>query len=110
MLHSVIVLNDHDEIDAFNTDLETPAATADGEERRSAPAISGTAGSNAFAAFSAEDESAFDHVGDNSDALCVVENFFGDAFVRSGHNFVQYGSGMLKAIGSCFFGVSPSEG
>jgi hypothetical protein len=110
MLHAPVSLENHDEIDAFHADLESPASTADGEESRRAPSRRSAASGNAFAAFRADYEATFQHVWNNSNALCVFENFFRNALVWSGHYFVKDSSGMLKPVRSCFaWGVCPAK-
>jgi hypothetical protein len=42
-----VALDDHDQIDAFDADLQSPASAGDGKERRSAPSVCGAAGGNA---------------------------------------------------------------
>ena len=110
-LHSTVALDNHYQVDAFHTDLKTPASSADGEERRRAPAFCCAAGGDTFAALCAEHKSALNQVGHDSDAFSVIEHLFWNAFVRRGHHFVKYRSGMLETVCSGFTcGVSPGEG
>src|SRR5581483_2052689 len=75
--HAVVVHDHHHQIYAFDTDLQSPASTADGKERRCAPgAIRQAAGGDAPAMLSAEDECAFDEPRYHSDALGSLHNFF----------------------------------
>jgi hypothetical protein len=101
MLHAPISLENHYEIDAFDADLESPASTADGEECGRAPSCPSAASCNAFAAFRTDYETALHHVGHYGDASCVFEDFFWNAFVGSGHYFMQDSAGMLKPIDTC---------
>jgi len=55
MLKALIVHDQHDEVDAFDADLQSPASAADGDERGRAPAIRGAAGGYATAVLAADD-------------------------------------------------------
>lgn len=110
VLHAAIALDDHDKIDAFNAYLKSPIHAGDGEECRGAPTLTGAAGSYATTTFGAEHESAFDHVGHDGDAFRVIEHFFRDASIRSGHDLVKDLTGVREAV-VCRFkrGVGPTE-
>src|SRR6516225_357816 len=47
VLHALVVLEDHDQVNAFHADLKAPASAFDREERRRAPAACGAAGRHA---------------------------------------------------------------
>ncbi len=72
LLHAAFILDDHDEVNAFNADLQSPASAGDGEEHWRAPAICCPAGGHATAIFSAEDKAALEQMGYNGNALCVL--------------------------------------
>jgi hypothetical protein len=49
-------------------------------------------------------------VRNNGDAFGVIEDFFRNAFVGSGHDFMQDGACVLKPIGSCLArGICPAK-
>jgi hypothetical protein len=98
VLHAAIALNDHDQINAFNANLKSPVDAGDAEECWSAPTIRSAASRHAAAAFSAEYETAFDHVGHDGNALGVIEYFFRDASVGRGHDLVKDFAGMRQPI------------
>src|SRR5438477_9918492 len=77
-LHPFFILNDHDQVHGFYTNLQSPVSTGNGNERGRAPASRCAAGGYAFAALTAEDKPTFDHVGHNSYTLCVLHHFFRD--------------------------------
>jgi hypothetical protein len=95
VLHAFVALDDHDQVNAFNTDLQAPASACDGEERWSAPSVCGAARCDASAAFSTEDESALYHVRNDGDALGVIEHLVRNAFIGSLHDFVQNRASLL---------------
>jgi hypothetical protein len=110
MLHSPLVLDDHDQINAFDADLQSPAAAGDGKERRRAPAVCGPAGGNASAILRAKDKAALDHVRHHGHALCVLQNFFRNALIRRGHDLVQHRAGMIQPVNRCFaIGSRPAD-
>src|SRR5438046_1328783 len=78
-LHPFFILNDHDQVHSFYTNLESPVSTRNSNERGRAPASRCAAGGYAFAALTAEDKPAFNHVGHNGHTLCVLQNFFRDS-------------------------------
>ena len=111
MLHALLILDDHHQIDALDADLQAPASAGDREERRGTPATAGAAGRNAAATLSAKHKSALDHVRDNCNALCVLHHFFGNSLVRGCHHFVQYGGGLVQPFGRILFIlVCPAHG
>jgi hypothetical protein len=57
MLETVVVHDQHNQIHAFDADLQSPTSAANGHERRCAPAVRGTARSHSPSVFSAENES-----------------------------------------------------
>src|ERR1700722_791207 len=89
MLHAAIALDDHDQVNALDTDLQAPASTRDREEGWCAPASGCAARSQSTATFGAKYESALNHMRHHGDALGMIEHFFGDAFVRGGHDLAQ---------------------
>ena len=74
-MHPFFILNDHDQVHSFHTDLQSPVSARNSNERRRAPAVRGAAGGYAFPSFTSEDKPAFDHVRHNGYALCVLQHF-----------------------------------
>jgi len=101
-LHCFVALKDHYHVHSFYTDLQSPTAARDRDERWRAPAIRGPAGCHAFASFSSEDKPALDHVRYNGHALCVLQHFFRDSLVRHPHNFVHYTGRVVQSVGGIF--------
>src|ERR1035438_3007845 len=60
-LHCFLILKDHDHVYSFHADLQSPASTRNGDERRCTPAIRRTAGGHALASFSSKNKATFDH-------------------------------------------------
>src|SRR5580704_9141391 len=60
VLQAMVVHNEHYKIHAFNANLQSPAASTDGDECRCAPAFLGTAGGNAAAVLPTDHESSLD--------------------------------------------------
>jgi hypothetical protein len=69
LLHAFTVLDDHHKVDGFYTGLSSPTSAANSDERRRTPASRRTTSCHTFAMFGSEDESSFDQVGDDGDAL-----------------------------------------
>src|SRR3954453_19624819 len=86
IIHSLFVLEDHDQVNALDADLQAPASAGDGEEPRSAPSAGVAACGHAFTAFGADYESAFYHVGNHRNALGMLHYLFGEAVVRCSHH------------------------
>jgi len=58
----------------------------------------------------AEYKAALDHVGYNGNALCVLQNLFGDAFVWRGHDLAKHAAGMIQPVAACFaIGSRPGD-
>src|SRR5438477_3405504 len=89
MLESLVVHDQHDEVDTFDADLQSPASSANGDERRCAPAAGGAAGGDASTVFTTENEAALNQVGNYHHALCIAQHFFWNPFVGSRHNGMQ---------------------
>src|SRR5580658_7092866 len=110
MPHPVFVLDDHDQIDAFDADLQSPASAGNGKERRSAPTVLCAAGGDAAAIFCAEDKAALEHVGHNGNAPCMFKHFLGNASIGGRHDFMQDAAGMIEAVVGCFaIGSCPGD-
>src|SRR5579864_1546232 len=88
-LHAFFILDDHDQVNAFQSDLKACAAAADGEERRGAPSVLSLAGGHAFAMAATQNESAFQHIGYHGNAFRVFKDFLGNALVRGSHDVVH---------------------
>jgi lipid-binding SYLF domain-containing protein len=72
VLKTLVVHHQHDDVDAFNANLQSPAASADGDECRRAPAFFCTACGNAAAMLSTNHEAALDQMGNHNDAFGIV--------------------------------------
>src|SRR5579863_9112878 len=109
-MHSSVVLDDHDQVNALDANLQAPAAACNGEEHRCAPSGRCAAGGHTASIFGADDEAAFEHMGNNGYAFRMLQNFFGDALVWRSHNLVQHVSCMLHPVVCCFaIGSRPSH-
>src|SRR5271168_4085637 len=82
MLETLLIHYEHDQIHTFDSDLQSPATTANRHEGRCAPAIGSTTRRNATAVLATKNESTLDQVGHHQNALCAAQHFFGNAFVR----------------------------
>jgi len=98
LLHPVVILDDHDQIDAFHTDLQSPAPAFHIEKRRGAPSTPGAAGRHSPAALRAEHKSALHQVRHHRDAPCMVQQFLRNAFIGRSHDLSQYRARMLKSV------------
>src|SRR6185295_12875715 len=98
MLEALLVHNQDDQVHAFDADLQSPASSANGHERRRAPAIGGTARGNAASVLAAKDKPALDQVGNHQNALRIAQYFFRNSFVRSSHDGVQNIDGVIQAF------------
>src|SRR5580698_1120450 len=101
VLHAVFVLDDHDQVNAFDADLQSPASAGDGKECWRAPAVFSAAGCDAAAIFRAEDKAALEQVGDDGYAARMLEDFLGNASVGSRHDFMQDASGAIEPVVGC---------
>jgi hypothetical protein len=97
MLEALVVHDQHDQVHAFNSDLQSPTSTAYRHERGCAPAFGGTASRHAASVLATKDESTFDQVWYDEDALCIAQHFFRDAFVWGRHDGVQNIDGGVQA-------------
>src|ERR1041385_1938317 len=89
LLHAFVIHDQHDEVDAFNADLQSPASAAHGHKCRCAPAICCAAGCYSAAMLTAKNESTLYQMGDNGNAFCFGQNFLRNAFIRSSGNLSQ---------------------
>src|ERR1700690_1273667 len=89
-LHGFVILKDHDNIDSFHADLQSPASTRNRDERRCTPAIRRAASGYAFATLGSKNKPTLNHVRYNGHALCMLQYFFRDSLVGHPHNFVQH--------------------
>jgi hypothetical protein len=101
-LHPFFILNDHDQVHSFYTDLQSTVSARNGNERGRTPAIRWAASGYAFAPFTSEDKAASNHVWYNRHALRVLQHFFRDSLVRHPHNFVYHGGGVFQSFGGIF--------
>src|SRR5580704_3798531 len=84
VLGALIGHNQHDQVDTFRPYLQTPAAAANAEECRCAPAsVRKLAGSEAPAVLATEDESAFNQVGHHGDTFGALVNLFRNSLIGS---------------------------
>src|SRR6476646_4868230 len=80
-LHTLRAAEYHDEVNGFYAKLRSPTAASHLNKCRSAPSTRRAASDYAFAFFSSEDKSAFDHVRYDGHALCVPHDVVGNALV-----------------------------
>src|SRR5437588_9536814 len=88
VLHTFLILNNHDQVDTFQADLQSRAPAANGEKRRCAPAIRSSASCYTFAVLASEDEATFNHVWYYGHALCVLQYLLWDSLVGRVHDGV----------------------
>ena len=86
MLETLLIHDQHDQIHAFDSDLQSPATTANRHEGGRAPAVRCTTRGHSTAVLGAKNEAAFNQVRHHQDALCAAQHFFRDTFVRGRHN------------------------
>jgi hypothetical protein len=98
LLHSAVVLNDHDQVNTLDPDLQSPASTSYCKECRRAPTILGAASGNATAVLGAEYEAAFQKVGNHSYAPRMFQNLFRNSLIWHGHDFSEHGARMIEPI------------
>ena len=102
MLKALVVHNQHHQVHAFDADLQTPASSANRNERWRAPASGGAAGGDAASMFATKDEATFNQMGNYQNALRIAQHFFRNAFVRSSHDGVQNIDRRLQAFDRVF--------
>src|SRR6185437_300187 len=102
LLHAALVLDDHDQVDAFDADLQAPTSTCDRKECRRAPSARGAAGSYAAAVLPTEYEAALEHMRHNSNAFCVLHHFFGYPVIRRRHDFTEHSARVIHPVVCCF--------
>jgi hypothetical protein len=101
MLKTLVIHNQHDQINAFYTNLQSPAASTHRDKCRSAPTLGGAAGRDTPTVLATDDEATLYQMGNYDDALCIAHHFFfWNAFVRGLHNGVEYVRGQLHAQSS----------
>src|SRR5580765_5734579 len=86
LLHAFVIHDQHDQVYALNTNLQTRASSTDRNESRSAPTLGCAASGYTAAVLAAEDETAFDKMRDHGNAFGIIQNFFRNAFVRGGRH------------------------
>src|SRR5581483_3177294 len=105
VLHALVVLEDHHQVNAFHADLQTPASTFYIKEGWSAPPMLGAASGDTAATFGSEDESALHQVRHNGNAFSVIDNFLGNALVWRGHHLAQHVSRLGEAVINILLGL-----
>jgi hypothetical protein len=80
MLHPFVALENHDQIHAFDADLQSPVAASDGKERRRTPSVFCTASCYALAILAAKHEAGLAPMGKDGHALCAFEHIWRYAF------------------------------
>src|SRR5579872_2758630 len=98
MLETLVIHDQHDQIHVFDSDLQSPASAANGDECGGAPAISSTASGHTASVLATKDEATLNQVGHDENALRVAQHFFRDAFIRRGHDCVNDKYGPLQAV------------
>src|SRR5579863_2100034 len=102
MLQATIVHDEHDQVHAFDADLQSPTASANGDECGRAPAFRRAARSHSAAVFATNDEAAFDQVWHYHDALRTAQHFLGDALVGRRHDRLQDFDRLLHTLDRVF--------
>src|SRR5216684_3446094 len=69
LLHSLVIHDQHDQVNAFNADLKSPATATHGNKCGGAPAIRRATGGYSAAVLAAEYESDLYQMGDNGNAF-----------------------------------------
>ena len=67
----------------------------------------GPAGGYALAVLRAKHKAALDHVGHDGNALCVLQYFFRNAFIRRGHDLVQHQRCIIQPVLHIFASLRP---
>src|ERR1700733_4401670 len=98
MLKSMIVHNQHDQVNSFHANLQAPASSSNGDKRGSAPTIRCAACRDTATVFAANHESTLHQVWDHDDTLRAAQHFFGDALIRSLDDGVEYVGRQLQTI------------
>src|SRR4051794_14518145 len=91
LLHSLVIHDEHDEVNAFNANLQSPASATDGDECRRAPAVGCAARRNATAMLPAENKSTLYQMRHNGNAFGLAKDLFWNSLVwgigNLGQNF-----------------------
>ena len=96
---STIVCNGYeDEVCGLTADLKAEAGAGELNEGRSAPAMPGTAGDDALAIFTTDEEGTLLETGDDGNTGCVHGDAIGNAAIGSGHEFMQNFVGCLDTV------------
>ena len=104
MLQAAVVHDQHDQVNAFDTDLQTPTAATNRDKRGSTPPGWRAAGGDASAVLTTNDKSALDEAWHDDHAICTAQHFFRDPLVGSRHDRVKNFHRVLKAICGVFPG------
>src|ERR1700730_15903234 len=102
MLETTVVHDQHNQIHAFETDLQSPTSTANRYKRGRAPAIGRAAGCYSAAMFAANNKATLDQVRNYQNALCIAQYFFRNTLIRGLHDRVQDVNGRLEAFDRVF--------
>ena len=106
-LHSFVALKNHNQIHAFDADLQSPVSASDRKERRRAPSVFGSAGGYASAVLRAKHQAALDHVRHDGNALCVLQHLLRNAIIRRGHDLVQHQGCIVEPVLHIFASFRP---
>ena len=88
ILHSLVIHDQHDQVDRLSADLRAPAAAGNNEERRCAPACP-VRQVHAAAMLRAKHEAAFHHGRNHGNALRTLQDLVGNSFVGRAQQFIQ---------------------
>src|ERR1700730_4162272 len=97
MLEALIVHDQHDQINAFNSNLQSPTSPTNGDERGRAPAFSCAAAGHTTSMLAAKYEATLDQVWHYPDVFCIAHPLLRDPFVWSCHDGMQNFDGRLQA-------------
>jgi len=95
VLHTAVIHNQHDKVDRFSTELQSPTPPRNGDRSRRAPTGTGAAGRDALAVTGSDNETTLNHRRHNRHAFRLFKNLLWNAFVGRTHDLVEHvGSGI----------------
>jgi len=96
---ALVVHEEHDEINALDSNLCSKAAAGDDEEGRRAPAlVRDAAGGDASAMLAADDKASLDERWDDGDALGIGEDGVGNVAVSGAGELVEVFGSLMEAL------------
>src|SRR5262249_11408702 len=95
-LDSLLIHEEHDDVDCLSADLQPKRSTTQSVERRSAPALAGAASDHTLTVFRSKTKTSLHHRGNHANALCMSQDFLRYALVGSRSDLVQDGSRFVE--------------